>query len=80
MSLFRGLFVFAMNTKRFFFSLISTDVISDATELRIMFFIFVHSLYLFFIFFSCKQLVLQDLERCMGGGRELLPYLTLRRC
>lgn len=71
MSLFGGLFVFCNDYKKIpFFPLISTDVISDTTELwklfyissvPVSFFVFV------FFFLSLKQLVLQDLERCIRG-------------
>lgn len=68
MSLFRGLFVFfAMTTKRFF-SLNSTDVISETTELGIMFYICSFPVsFLIFFYFPWEQLVLQDLEWCIRG-------------
>ena len=81
-SLFGGLFVFAMNIKSFFF--FSYFHWCDFRRYRAqsdVFFIYIYLFIpcIFFYFFPCKQLVLQDLEHT-EGGEELLPYLTLRRC
>jgi len=67
MSLFGGLFVFCNDfEKGSFFSLISTDVISQTTKLC---FLFAHSLYLLMAFclFVWEQLVLRDFEWCIRG-------------
>lgn len=58
---------FAMTIKRFF-SLNSTDVISETTELGIMFYICSFPVsFLIFFYFPWEQLVLQDLEWCIRG-------------
>lgn len=68
MSLFGGLFVvFAMTIKRFLFSRFSTDVISETTELGIMFYVCSFPVSFFNFFFSWEQLVLQDFEWCIRG-------------